>query len=111
MQEEDIPKPSQIDFKLNQNLQEELPKVLTDLLKEHKDIFASKLKGLGKNHLLKHLINTGIAASVRQGPYRVSPKQREIINEELQQMIDHNIVQRSTSSWDLGITCNTYSKI
>ena len=54
-----------IDFRLKQNLQEE--QVLTNLLQEHKDIFASRLEHLGKTYLAKDVINTRIAAPVRQG--------------------------------------------
>ena len=62
-------------------MQEE--QVLTDLLREHKDIFASRLEVLGKAYLAKHLINTGIATPVRQGPYRISPKWQKKIDKKL----------------------------
>ena len=48
--------------------------VLTDLLEEYRDIFASRLEELGQTYLAKHLINAGIAAPVSKYPYRVSPK-------------------------------------
>ena len=67
-----ILKPTVIDFKSKQNLQEE--QVLTDLLEEYRDIFASRLQELGQTYLAKHLINAGIAAPVSKYPYRVSPK-------------------------------------
>ena len=74
LEEEDILKPTLIDFKLKQNLQE--GQVMTDLLEEYKDIF----EDLGETYLVKHFINTTIAAPRRKDPSRVSPKQQKTKN-------------------------------
>lgn len=47
----------------------------------------------------RHRINTASAHPVRQKPYRVSPSERNIINEQVQEMLGKGVIQESASPW------------
>ena len=49
---------------------------LHDPLVEYRDIFALRPEELGRTDLVQHVINTGDAQPIRQGPYRISPQQQ-----------------------------------
>ena len=89
----------ELDLKLNPNLTPDQKKQVQDMLQKNKSAFASTFQDLGTTPLVKHLIHTGDAAAIRQRPYRVSPKQREIIDQELDKMIEKGLVRKSTSPW------------
>lgn len=47
----------------------------------------------------KHRINTGSAQPVRQKPYRVSPSERQVIDEQVHEMLQKGVIQESSSPW------------
>lgn len=48
---------------------------------------------------LQHRINTGDATPIRQKPYRVSPSERKIINDQAQEMLSKGVIRESSSPW------------
>lgn len=77
---------------------EETGQLLTTLAK-HKTIFDSHTSVLGQTSAATHRIETDGSCIIRRRPYRVSPKERKIIQENVDDMLKRNIVRPSASSW------------
>ena len=73
--------------------------VLTSLLSEYSDIFATPGGPLGRTDLIRHKIDTGDAMPVRLPPRRLPPAQREIANQEIDKMLEQGVVEPSDSPW------------
>lgn len=54
---------------------------------------------LGRTSTVTHHIDTGSHSPLRQRPYRVSPTERRVISEHVDDMLRRNIVQPSHSPW------------
>lgn len=48
---------------------------------------------------IRHRINTETAQPIRQKPYRVSPSERKIIDNQVREMLQKGIIQESSSPW------------
>lgn len=72
---------------------------LKSLVADYRDIFALSPAELGRTGLVKHSIDTGNNPPIRQRPYRVSDKQRGIIEEHVTDMLNRGIIQPSVSPW------------
>ncbi|CAF0835099.1 unnamed protein product [Brachionus calyciflorus] len=71
-----------------------------NLLKEYKDVFVSSLDDLGLPcSLEEHKINKINEKPFFQYPYRKSPKESDLIREEVEKMLKANIIRHSTSPW------------
>ena len=81
------------------NLTEEQYRNISQLIERHCDIFANSQNQLGCTHLIKHVINTGNATPIRKRAYRISPKQRQEIDKEMDKMINSNVIRKSVSPW------------
>ena len=73
--------------------------VLTSLLSEYSDMFATPGGPLGRTDLIRHKIDTGDAMPVRLPPRRLPPAQREIANQEIDKMLEQGVVEPSDSPW------------
>ena len=69
-----------------------------DVLVKYEAVFPQK-KEIGKTKVLQHHIHTGEAQPVRQRPRRTPFHQREESRKVLQDMLDKNIIQPSSSPW------------
>ncbi|UYV70775.1 K02A2.6-like, partial [Cordylochernes scorpioides] len=69
---------------------------LRQVLSKYSDLFSSKL---GKTNLAKHRIDTENAKPIKHKPYRVSPKERDIIKEQIQDMLQEGVIRASSSPW------------
>ncbi|UYV69276.1 K02A2.6-like [Cordylochernes scorpioides] len=99
------------DFEKNENrCTEDLNKLVTlidtDISNEDRmrlldtDIFEFKKASLKTSSLkVKHHIETGDHAPIKQRPYRVSPRERSIIQTEVDNMLKLGIIQPSNSPW------------
>jgi predicted aspartyl protease len=67
------------------------------VIRDYMDIFASKKPGA--TNLVTHHIDVGMNKPVNQMPYRVSPKERRIIESEIERMLDEDIIEPSNSPW------------
>ena len=70
-----------------------------DLVCSFEDVFAVSNSDLGQTGTLKHKIDTGDSRPIRQGVRRLPPHQRADVKKLLGEMMDNNIVERSTSPW------------
>ena len=70
-----------------------------DVLLEFEDVFANAGDNLGHASSIKHQIDTGDAAPIRQPVRRVPPHRREIVQNLLSDMQERNVIQPSKSPW------------
>lgn len=59
--------------------------------------------GLGRTHMVTHHIDTGNAAPIKQRYYQMSPLMLEAVNTEVDRMLELNVIQKSSSSWNSPI--------
>ncbi|UYV77662.1 K02A2.6-like [Cordylochernes scorpioides] len=73
---------------------------LLDVLRRYIDVFEFQKANLKTSSLkVKHCIVTGDHAPIKQRPYRVSPKERSIIQTEVDKMLKQGIIEPSDSPW------------
>ncbi|UYV81558.1 K02A2.6-like, partial [Cordylochernes scorpioides] len=71
---------------------------LLELLENFSEVFGSIDKTTSRI-ITKHRINTGDAKPSKKMPYRVSPSERKVIQEEVDRMMEMGVVQPSESPW------------
>ena len=69
---------------------------LESLLARFRSIFQSLL---GHTTVTEHRIVTGEASPVRLAPYRIPHALRENVHQELEEMLEHGIIEHSSSDW------------
>lgn len=72
---------------------------LLALLHQFRGSFDCQKTSLGRTHTVLHPIDTGSHAPLRQRPYRVSPAERRVIAEQVDDMLQRGIIQPSCSPW------------
>ncbi len=65
------------------------------LVTAYEDIFAMDSSDLGKSGLLEHAIDTGNCKPVKQPPRRVPPHQREVIDQQIDELLATGRVELS----------------
>ncbi|UYV80142.1 K02A2.6-like, partial [Cordylochernes scorpioides] len=84
------------EIQINEDLTLSQKNELRQVLSKYSDLFSSKL---GKTNLAKHRIDTENAKPIKHKPYRVSPKERDIIKEQIQDMLQEGVIRASSSPW------------
>ncbi|UYV65349.1 K02A2.6-like [Cordylochernes scorpioides] len=79
------------------SLDESQKEKLRNLLHNHTDIFEFSKRIQFKDVNVKHRINTGDHLLTKQRPYRVAPRERQIIQDNKMEKLD--IIQSSESPW------------
>ncbi|UYV64996.1 hypothetical protein LAZ67_3002688 [Cordylochernes scorpioides] len=87
-------------FQINENLAYTEKEQLKQVLERYEDLFPS---GLGRSNLAKHRIDTEGAKPIKHKPYRVSAKEREIIKEQIDEMLRDGIIRPSSSPWSFPV--------
>ncbi|UYV75151.1 K02A2.6-like [Cordylochernes scorpioides] len=87
-------------FQINENLAYTEKEQLKQVLEKYEDLFSS---GLGRSNLAKHRIDTEGAKPIKHKPYRVSAKEREIIKEQIDEMLRDGIIRPSSSPWSFPV--------
>ena len=77
---------------------EEVAELIAFLLK-NKNVFASTLDKLGHSTEFYHTIETGQAKPIALRFYRTSPKIQQQIDNQIEDLLRHGIIQPSTSAW------------
>lgn len=72
---------------------------LLKLLTKHQASFDTNTSSLGQTSIASHRIDTDGQTIVRRRPYRVSPAERKLIEENVADMLKRNIIRPSASSW------------
>ncbi|KYB24698.1 hypothetical protein TcasGA2_TC031841 [Tribolium castaneum] len=91
------------DHNINSCLPESDKKKINKLLQEFSDIFANSTSELGKTNLVEHEIDVQGAKPIKCKPYRVSHIEREIINDQINEMLENKIIEPSTSPWGFPV--------
>ena len=86
-----------------ENLSSEQALQVKELLLKHKDVFAKDKTDLGRTNVVKHTINTGDAAPVKQNPRRLPLSKREVVKDEVFKMLQQGIIEPSQSAWSSPI--------
>ncbi|UYV61070.1 K02A2.6-like, partial [Cordylochernes scorpioides] len=87
------------EFLIDDSLDESQKEKLRNLLKNYTDIFEFSKRKQFKDVNVKHRINTGDHLPTKQRPYRVAPRERQIIQDEVNKMEKLDIIQPSESPW------------
>ena len=69
------------------------------LLVEYQDVFSSGEFDIGRTTRVKHSIDTGGAAPIRQPLRRSSPQQREEVERQVQELLAKGLIEPSDSPW------------
>jgi len=80
-------------------LSNEVRRKLVTLLTQYPNLYANEEKDCGATNLVEHRFNIGDNKPVRKFPYRISPKEKEIIAGEVQLLEEKSIIRKSTSPW------------
>ncbi|XP_075908909.1 uncharacterized protein LOC142905723 [Petromyzon marinus] len=76
---------------------------LRALLREFSDVFSKSKFDIGCTKLLRHHIDTGDAAPIRQNPFRLSPAEKQHVKSAVDDMLEADIISPSTSPWGAPI--------
>lgn len=87
------------EININKNLEPIQQQQIEKLIKEYDDIFAKNNAEMGRTNMVKHEINVQGAQPIKCKPYRVSQKEREIIDNQLEEMLQNGIIRKSQSPW------------
>ncbi|UYV74356.1 K02A2.6-like [Cordylochernes scorpioides] len=98
--EREVEKNEEPRFQINENLSPKEQKELKQVLERYGDLFSSKL---GRTNLAKHRIDTEDAKPIKHKPYRVSAKERDIIKEQIDEMLTEGIIRPSSSPWSFPV--------
>ncbi|UYV60442.1 K02A2.6-like [Cordylochernes scorpioides] len=88
-----------LNFDINPDLSSEECNQVLMLLYEYKEMFAAPDDYKGRTHLVRHKIKTNSDIPIRKNPYRVSLREREIINNQIDKMLKKGIISHSSSPW------------
>ncbi|UYV84587.1 hypothetical protein LAZ67_X002728, partial [Cordylochernes scorpioides] len=91
--------PKTSEFFIDDSLDESQKEKLRNLLKNYTDIFEFNKRKQFKDVNVKHRINTGDHLPTKQRPYRVAPRERQIIQDEVNKMEKLDIIQPYESPW------------
>ncbi|CAG9129442.1 unnamed protein product [Plutella xylostella] len=80
------------------NLDEAQKLIADNIVQQFKDI-SIEVKGLGRTSLITHHIDTGDAQPIRQRYYRMSPEKQRILQEQVDEMLELDVVDRCESAW------------
>ena len=86
-------------IKDNQELESGQKMKLHHLLLEFKDIFSQNNGDIGRTSQVQHSIDTGNAPPIRQHTRRTAPAVREQYGKLIQEMLDKDVIQHSSSPW------------
>lgn len=71
----------------------------TRLLDEYAELFDDKEHRFGRTHLVEQPIETGSAHPIKQAPRRLPPNKRDVVDNQLSELMEHNRIEPSNSPW------------
>ena len=84
---------------LNFDLPEDQRIKLTEIIQQFHKIIAKDNNDLGSTDIIKHTIDVQGNPPIRLKPYRPPFKQKEEINRQIEEMLEHGIIRPSKSPW------------
>ena len=94
----DIPQDLNIDLS-NSDLDEHQKQRLLQFIARNRKVFANNLSELGSTSVYKHKIETTDDIPVRSRHYRMSKEMKDLVENEIDQMLKHKIIEPSTTEW------------
>jgi len=91
-------------FLINSQLTSEQNEFLKALLATYGDVFAWNLEQLGKAKDALFAIETGDARAFSTAPYKKSPAEKKIIDDEVSKLLKAGIIRESNSPWAVGVS-------
>ena len=82
-----------------ENMDEKSRKVFLDLLIKYQKVFSKGDYDIGRTSLVKHTIETGDSAPIKQAPRRLPLIQQEEVDRQVNNLIKAGMVTPSNSSW------------
>ena len=74
-------------------------KQIANLLGKYGDIFSKDEHDLGRTGIIKHKISVDNTRPIKQAMRRVPVHMQEEVDRQLELMLEHDIIQPSTSPW------------
>ena len=71
-------------------------KELAEVITQYREVFPDVPS---KTNLIKHDVDVGDSAPIKQHPYRVSAMKKELLDKEVQYMLKNDIIEESQSNW------------
>ena len=71
-------------------------KELAEVITQYREVFPDVPS---KTNLIEHDVDVGDSAPIKQHPYRVSPKKKELLDKGVQYMLKNDIIEESQSNW------------
>lgn len=87
------------DHKIGHIKDEKLKNLFKETLLEFSDVFSKTPKYMGKTNLVEHKIDVGDAKPIKSKAYRVSQKEKNIIDRQIAEMEKYDIIRPSQSPW------------
>jgi len=78
-------------------------KALIRVLADYPQLYATSKNSAGSTTLVKHRIDTGEVKPIKARPFRMAPKEKELISEEIDRLVTEGIVRPSQSEWSSNI--------
>lgn len=75
-------------------------RVIADSMIRNFESISFERKGLGRTELLVHTIDTGDCKPIKQRYYPISPHRLVELNRQLDEMLEQDVVETSTSAWN-----------
>ena len=85
--------------RVNKRLLDDERKCAYQLLEEYSHCFAQGDHDLGRVDLVTHTIETGDAQPIYQAPYASSYKQREIVKDQVENMLKNDVIEPASGPW------------
>ena len=90
-------------FNIDSKLQSGEREVLNTLLLEYNDIFSKDPSDIGRTDLVRHGINTGNEAAIKQNPRRIPLHKKNEVKELIHDMLEREVIRPSSSPWSSPI--------
>src|SRR5881275_1828714 len=85
------------------NLKEDQHHQLHDLLTDNIDLFAQSLADLEQSNVEEHVIITEDVPPIKKRAYKTAPKENDFIKNEINEMLEQDLIQPSTSPWSFPV--------
>ena len=90
---------SQIRASVNNELPQDQQKAIHSVLLAHQQCFTGSSKDWGHCKLLSHKITTQDVRPIHQHPYPSAFKQRELLQQQVEEMLEDGVIEPSNSTW------------
>ena len=88
-----------LDYTVGDGVSAQEASELRELLGSYRDCFAKDIGELGFTSIVELELDTGSAAPIRCTPWRESHAQKDIIREQIAEMLKYDIIEPSRSPW------------